>query len=299
MRVFGGRRVALTARAQVDDPVSWHEANLARNRVHYSLLARAGAPAVVAVSERVGCGVHWNAYARLSTGQTIKYGVVRTDSLVRDLTTWDALYVAGRLHKPVRVVASDARVAAAAQTNLRSALAAALLLLPPEFSEAQLHAQLVGLSYGGDVRLAFGAEDPHKVGRIAAGSAPALRQLYTGAVAAAAAGLWSLPARRWAQKADAAAREALLRQLPRSLLRRLAPEAGEDAAAAAASVAASPQPAARVRAALAATVRASSARAAVAGLLTAGLGGATRYAAQKFAKAWRLRATSAAGATCL
>ena len=44
--------------------------------------------------------------------------------------TWDALYVAGRMHKPVATLASDGRVAAAAEGNLRAALACALLLLP-------------------------------------------------------------------------------------------------------------------------------------------------------------------------
>ncbi len=37
---------------------------------------------------------------------------------------------------------------------------------------------IVGLSYGGDVRLAVGAEDPHKVARIAEGSWEALHGTY-------------------------------------------------------------------------------------------------------------------------
>ncbi len=50
--------------------------------------------------------------------------------LVRDLLEWDALYVAGRMQKPVATLAADARVAAAAERNLQAALACALLLLP-------------------------------------------------------------------------------------------------------------------------------------------------------------------------
>lgn len=66
--------------------------------------------------------------------QVIKYGVVGTDMLLRDLREWDMLYIAGRLHKPVLHLTADAELAAAADANLGSALAAGLLLLPDRFS---------------------------------------------------------------------------------------------------------------------------------------------------------------------
>ena len=68
--------------------------------------------------------------------QTVKYGVIDTARLVRDLLTWETLYVAGRMHKPVATLAADDRVATAADANLRSALAAALLLLPVRVEES-------------------------------------------------------------------------------------------------------------------------------------------------------------------
>ena len=40
------------------------------------------------------------------------------------------MYVAGRMHKPVATLTADARIATAADANLRAALACALLLLP-------------------------------------------------------------------------------------------------------------------------------------------------------------------------
>ena len=52
----------------VDDPVSWHAANLECNARHYSPLMRAaGASAVVAVADSVGTGVHFNPFARVGT----------------------------------------------------------------------------------------------------------------------------------------------------------------------------------------------------------------------------------------
>ena len=174
----------MLACAQVDDPVAWHAANLERNRRHYSLRGAAGASAVAAVAEHVGAGVHFNAFARVAPlgEQRLKYGVVALPTLLRDLRSWDALYVAGRMHKPVSTLAADARVAAAEQGNLAAAVAVALLLLPvrpacagaplprahaaralqERFSERQLHATLCGLSYTGDVRMAI-AEDASKV----------------------------------------------------------------------------------------------------------------------------------------
>ena len=66
--------------------------------------------------------------------QAIKYGVVSTSALLRDLWSWDSFYVAGRLHKPVLFLVRDAAVDRAVAANIDAALAAALLLLPARFT---------------------------------------------------------------------------------------------------------------------------------------------------------------------
>ena len=71
--------------------------------------------------------------------QAIKYGVVSTSALLRDLWNWDSFYVAGRLHKPVLFLVRDADIDRAAAANLDAALAAALLLLPARFTAKVLH----------------------------------------------------------------------------------------------------------------------------------------------------------------
>lgn len=161
----------------VADPAKWHSQNIERNRSHYSfLLASCGGNGVAAVADRIGSGVHFNALVPWRD-QRIKYGVVGLQTLLRDLWTWDALYISGRLHKPVKTLVDQRGIAGINRVNLQSALAASLLLLPSEFEEAQLHETICGLSYFGDIRMAF-AEDPEKVRKIARGCRSELRQLY-------------------------------------------------------------------------------------------------------------------------
>ena len=91
----------------VEDPEAWHAENLARNREHYSGLAWFGPSAIAAVQRR-GAGLYFNPYARVSSGRLLKYGVVSRSVLEDDLSHWSSLYVAGRMHKPVRVLRDHA-----------------------------------------------------------------------------------------------------------------------------------------------------------------------------------------------
>ena len=52
---------------QVDDPLAWHAANLARNRRHYSVLGAAGPLAVVCLADTLGAGIHFNPFVRLGS----------------------------------------------------------------------------------------------------------------------------------------------------------------------------------------------------------------------------------------
>ena len=239
----------------VRSPLEWHAENMRRNPSHYAPHLRAlGPAAVVAIADRVGVGVHFNtlvpwrggadAGATLGPGHAThyKYGVVSLDTLCDDLTEWRSLFLAGRMHKPVAALGPDdaraaparAAVAAAAAANLRAALAAALLTLPETFSAEALRVALCGLSYRGDARTWLGAEDRHKVARIAAGSAAAIDALYARAAAearAASVGLTRVEGRgtderAWGQDKSQAAARFLCRWLPRSALGALGETAG-------------------------------------------------------------------------
>ena len=66
--------------------------------------------------------------------QDVKYGVVGLSTLLRDLSSWDSLLLAGRLHKPVLHVVRDSAVIKAVDANLQAALSTSLLLLPEAFT---------------------------------------------------------------------------------------------------------------------------------------------------------------------
>lgn len=164
----------------VRDPRAWHEHNLRLHRHHYSSLGWLGPRAVATVQEGFGARVYYNAMVAWR-GRTIKYGVVSIDALVDDLTCWSSLYLAGRMHKPVQTLSADSEVEAAARTNLRSAVGAALLMLPADFDEARLLTTLCSLSYSGDPRQAL--VEATKPRDIAASLAPELRAMYAAPLA--------------------------------------------------------------------------------------------------------------------
>ncbi|KAL8916519.1 MAG: hypothetical protein Q9172_006265 [Xanthocarpia lactea] len=155
----------------------WHSLNLQQHRDHYSAIGSLGSSFVSRVQDNYGAGVYFNPYVTVN-GTLIKYGVVNLDTLCRDLSEWDTLYLAGRLQKPVKILRDDPRVRLANQINLISAVRTALLLLPSKFTEQELYGTIAGLSYLGDPRMALPAENPNKVANIIQYQLPNFRRLY-------------------------------------------------------------------------------------------------------------------------
>ena len=155
----------------------WHSLNLQEHRDHYSALGSLGSYAVSKVQDSFGAGCYFNPYVTLD-GTIIKYGVVNLDTLCRDLSEWDTLYLAGRLQKPVKILRDNPSVRLANQINLISAVRTALLLLPPDFTEEELYSTIAGISYIGDPRMTVGGDDPRKVHNIVHGQLANFRRLY-------------------------------------------------------------------------------------------------------------------------
>lgn len=155
----------------------WHALNLQQHRDHYSFLGSMGSGLITKIQDNWGAGVYFNPYVTIN-GTVIKYGVVNLDTLCKDLSEWNSLYLAGRLQKPVKILRDDPRVRLANQINLISALRTALLLLPSSFTERQLYRTIAGISYMGDLRMSLNTENPRKVDNIVLNQMKHFRRLY-------------------------------------------------------------------------------------------------------------------------
>ena len=165
----------------VDDPVAWHTNNMKCHPSHYTPLFPLAPWMVAYIQESFGAHIWFNALIPMKIknypDRLMKYGVISTQALIQDLTQWNHLYVAGRLHKPVRIILSNPEVTIALATNREHALRASLLLLPDLFSEIDLYYTIASLSYVGDPRMIIG-ENPKKVMNLVNPIVPHYRSLY-------------------------------------------------------------------------------------------------------------------------
>lgn len=252
----------------VDDAAAWHADNMRRNSAHYAAWLR-WAPYSVGVGALQRDAVFFCPFVQLGD-VAVKYGVVPREHLLADLRHWHRLYVAGRLHKPVRflqrVPESDAELRHALDANLDAALRVALIAFDSgePFDDLALFERIAALSYTGDVRMRF-AEHPHKVSNIVRGSLDHFRRLYAPPIA----------------RFVADARFGSLAMIDeRSRLMRLAVSPAQRAA----WTAARPSAMAREDGALARIVARSSRDQALRGALSAGLFRSARYLAAKVGK---------------
>ncbi|XP_029124345.2 uncharacterized protein [Elaeis guineensis] len=287
----------------VPDPIKWHLENLERNRRHYSTwMVRLGPRAITRVADGIGAGVHFNPFVEwrdkvpLVLNLTkIKYGVVRMHDLAMDILTWDRFYLSGRLQKPVHVVIDNWDVEKVNLINLKMAISASLLLLPPEFTEEDLYAKICSLSYMGDLRMLF-AEDKNKVKKIVEGSFKLFQSMYKPLIQEHVFdGLLSTSphGKQAAFKQDfcLSATSSLFSCLPWTVQRRISGNYESESGTMTPQIAVSSREVAAkcVRKALRRLVMVSSARQAVSGVLAAGGVNAARYLGKKISKAWKSR----------
>ncbi|GMK57902.1 hypothetical protein CspeluHIS016_0407360 [Cutaneotrichosporon spelunceum] len=142
---------------------AFHAINLKQHPSHYPLYARLIGPSALAwMTDKLGAGVWYVTMVKFGDLE-VKYGILSTATLTRDLEQWETLYVAGRLHKPVLTLECNDSLSDSLAANNRAALSIALLNLPEQFTELELWEQVAGISYSGDPRMSVpGAENPEK-----------------------------------------------------------------------------------------------------------------------------------------
>lgn len=262
-------------------------------------MAGLGPKTVTCVADRIGVGVHFNPFVEWKD-KMIKYGVVRMQDLARDVLTWDRFFLSGRLQKPVHVLVDNWDIRKVNLVNLKSAISAALLLLPPEFSEEDLYAKICSLSYMGDLRMLF-AEDKNKVKKIVHGNFQSFRSMYKPMLLEyAAEGLFKshfiAHQESFKQDCGLSATSSLFSSLPLTIQRGLVPKLGskhesrETGIATPQILVSSREEAANcLSRSLRHKVMVSSVRQAASGVLTAGGVNAARYLVKKMSKAWKSR----------
>ena len=155
----------------VKDSEKWHRENLIKNPHHYTSLIPLKEKCIAWVQDRIPAHFWFNAYVPFPVREGLskeskvlmKYGVINEENAIDDLSNWSNLYLAGRLHKPVRILRSNSVYDRLLEQNLEFAVNTSLLLLPEQFNEMDLYMSVAGLSYLGDIRMKVGAENPKKV----------------------------------------------------------------------------------------------------------------------------------------
>ncbi|KAH7878028.1 mitochondrial matrix Mmp37-domain-containing protein [Lentinula edodes] len=201
----------------VTHPAHFHSINMHQHPSHYTLHSRILGSDYVSAIQAITPGVWFNTLVPMN-GVTIKYGVTTIDNLCSDLLNWNTLYLAGRMHKPLRIIKDDARVRLTQQVNLTSAVRAALLTLPANFTETELFERIAGISYTGDPRMVLPAENRGKVGNIVRKQGPQFKELYHRLVVGLPGVHWPLNTQHIHQDISPQARSLHLRKLPVNLI---------------------------------------------------------------------------------
>ena len=187
----------------VQNAALFHKHQLETNGQHYAPWMSS---ALATALNRLPARVFFNTGVRSSKGELFKYGVIEHSDFVDDCLSWRNLYAAGRLHKPVLHLTEstpelngsipESTPESTPESNSESisesirnavlmnriyALRVALLVHDLKCgSDAQwsrLFQTIIGLSYHGDVRMAF-AENPRKIQNILAAQEEAFYSLY-------------------------------------------------------------------------------------------------------------------------
>jgi mitochondrial translocator assembly and maintenance protein 41 len=178
--VIGNKMIDYLVVVEDDKLTGWHESNFIENPRDYPLLGKLA----ISNSKLFDEAVYYVPSVTVSGDKMIKYGVLGWGTLIKDLFTWDSIFLAGRLQKPT--IRSDHELdedmknilALAMEYNLDSALNASILLNPRLSNDfIAILKGIVFLSYTNDPRLMI-AESPQKVDNIVKGQLKELESMY-------------------------------------------------------------------------------------------------------------------------
>ena len=154
----------------VDDIKQFYTENLKMNKYMYKLIPRIYFKRAKSKNLKKAAGICYT--TDIVYGEdTYKMGVIEKIDALDDLLNWKTFYIAGRFQKEMFTAQADAEIEKANEINKKNAMTIALLLLKKENPTLlDLYEQICSLSYMGDSRKNFKAEDPNKIKKLASGS---------------------------------------------------------------------------------------------------------------------------------
>lgn len=154
----------------VDDIKAFYEENLKQNKYMYKLTPKIYFKHASSAKLKKGAGICYTTDINYGI-DTYKMGVIEKVDVLDDLLNWKTFYIAGRFQKEMYTAKEDKDIEKANEINKRNALTIALLLLDKENPTlTDLYEKICSLSYMGDSRKSFKAEDPNKIKKLASGS---------------------------------------------------------------------------------------------------------------------------------
>ena len=154
----------------VDDIKKFYEENLKKNKYMYKLTPQIYFRFASSKNMRKYASICYTTHIDYGV-DTYKMGVIEKRDVMDDLLNWKTFYIAGRFQKEMFTAISDPEIEAANEINKKNALVAALLLLDKKNPTLDdLYQKICSLSYMGDNRNSFKAEDPNKIKKLASGS---------------------------------------------------------------------------------------------------------------------------------
>ncbi|CAD8154817.1 unnamed protein product [Paramecium pentaurelia] len=164
----------------VDNVEEWHQQNIQINSAHYSGLSYyLGSRFIQRMNVEI-FPIHFSPFVQYQDLK-LKYGVVSTKELIKDLESWKWLSIAGRMQKPIVTIQEfeNLRYQRACISNLQSAVAIAILMdFKSSMSLQELLYSVISLSYYGDIRFTLGGENQNKVFNILKGNYKNITELY-------------------------------------------------------------------------------------------------------------------------
>ena len=154
----------------VDDIKKFYEENLKKNGYMYKMTPKIYFKHASKERLKKAAGICYTTDIKYGI-DTYKMGVIEKVDVLDDLLNWKTFYIAGRFQKEMFTAVEDKEIEKANELNKKNALTIALLLLDKDKPKLiDLYEQICSLSYMGDNRKNFKAEDPNKIKKLASGS---------------------------------------------------------------------------------------------------------------------------------